>query len=78
MTDPSAKCLDGSQGAYYISRDGDPDKFLLWFEGGGWCGDKDEDSTLRGCYYRTKTPVGSSNEYRQKEILSEGFSSRSE
>ena len=58
--------MDGSQGAYYISRDGDPDKFLLWFEGGGWCGDKDEDSTLKSCYHRTKTPVGSSNGYRRK------------
>ncbi len=61
LTDRSAICLYRSQGAYYISRDGDPDKFLLWFEGGGLCGDKNQDITLRGCYLRTKTSVGSSN-----------------
>jgi hypothetical protein len=41
LTDRSTRCLDGSQGAYYISRDGDPEMFLLWFEKGGWCGGKD-------------------------------------
>jgi hypothetical protein len=41
LDNPHAKCLDGSQGAYYISKSGDPKKFYLYFEGGGWCGDKD-------------------------------------
>lgn len=38
LTDPDALCLDGTRGAYYI-RDGYwKTKFILNFEGGGWCG----------------------------------------
>lgn len=37
VTDPDALCLDGSQAAYYISKGGDPKKFFIEFEGGGWC-----------------------------------------
>jgi hypothetical protein len=29
LDDPAAKCLDGSQATYYISRGGDPKKFFL-------------------------------------------------
>jgi len=45
LEDKSALCLDGSPGAYYIYK-GDPAKVLLFFEGGGWCGDNDLSSTL--------------------------------
>jgi hypothetical protein len=45
LADSSAKCLDGSQGAYYISN-GEPSKVLIFFEGGGWCGDNDLSSTV--------------------------------
>lgn len=37
VTDHDALCLDGSQAAYYVSKDGDPKKIYLEFEGGGWC-----------------------------------------
>ena len=37
VTDPDAFCLDGTKPAYYIHQ-GDPDKFVISFEGGGWCG----------------------------------------
>jgi len=37
LDDPDALCLDGSPGAYYVG-EGSPTKFLLNFEGGGWCG----------------------------------------
>lgn len=33
---PLARCLDGSAGAYYLSRGADP-SFLLHLQGGGWC-----------------------------------------
>jgi len=56
----SALCLDGSPGAYYISRDGDPSKIYLEFQGGGWCGAKDLPSTIESCYARSKTVLGSS------------------
>lgn len=32
-----ALCLDGSHASYYISKDGDPKKFYIAFEAGGWC-----------------------------------------
>ena len=38
VTDPLAQCLDGSAVAYYI-HPGDKSRFVINFEGGGWCGD---------------------------------------
>lgn len=46
LDDPSAVCLDGSPGAYYIERGIDPTTIVLYFEGGGWCGDNDLASTI--------------------------------
>ena len=37
VNDPGALCLDGTKPAYYAIQ-GDPQKFVLSFEGGGWCG----------------------------------------
>lgn len=31
VSDPGALCLDGSQAAYYVSKDGDPNKIYLQF-----------------------------------------------
>jgi hypothetical protein len=45
LSDKSALCLDGSPGVYYIYK-GDSAKVLLFFEGGGWCGDNDFSSTI--------------------------------
>lgn len=45
LNNPQALCLDGSRGAFYLSR-GDPAKVLMFFEGGGWCGDNDLPSTI--------------------------------
>ena len=44
----SGKCLDGSQGAYYLSEGSgvNKTKFVLHFEGGGWCGGATLASTL--------------------------------
>jgi len=51
VTDPDALCLDGSKAAYYISKDGDPKKIYLQFEGGGWCTGSDSiNQTLEECY----------------------------
>ena len=55
----SAKCLDGSKPAYYY-RPGHgegKDKWIVFFEGGGWCYD------LEQCYLRSKTVLGSSKDY---------------
>jgi len=37
LNSTSALCLDGSPAAYYISRNGDPSKMLIFFSGGAWC-----------------------------------------
>ena len=41
LTDAAAKagavCLDGSPGGYFI-REGDPKKWIVFQQGGGWCG----------------------------------------
>lgn len=41
INDPDALCLDGSPGAYYISIGKYRNKFIVYFEGGGWCGEQD-------------------------------------
>lgn len=58
----SAKCLDGSPSALYVS-EGDPDNFLIYFEGGGMCSGMTLEQTLSDCVQRSKTPLGSSKLY---------------
>ena len=72
LTDPDAKCLDGSQGAYYIWQ-GDPKKVLIFIEGGGWCGDNTLASTLENCYQRSKTDLGSSTGYKATQTFGSGI-----
>lgn len=67
-----ALCLDGSPGAYYLSQ-GDPNKILLSFEGGGWCGGVDLSSALEDCYQRSKTGLGSSKDYPSSVAVDEGI-----
>jgi hypothetical protein len=62
IADKSALCLDGTPAVYYYSK-GSSSKMLLYFEGGGWCGNKDLASTLESCYQRSKTDLGSSKNY---------------
>lgn len=54
-----ARCIDGSTPAYYIrkGRDEGVNKWVMHFEGGGWCYD------LQACYLRSKTGLGSSKGY---------------
>ena len=59
LSDPNALCLDGTPGSYYIWK-GDPNKVILYFEGGGWCGAGDLASTIESCYQRSKGALGSS------------------
>ncbi len=72
LDDPQAKCLDGSPGAYYIWQ-GDPQRVLLFIEGGGWCGDNDLASTTENCYQRSKTDLGSSTGYKPTQTFSQGI-----
>ena len=38
LTNPDALCLDGTPGAYYVHQGPLKNKWILSFEGGGWCG----------------------------------------
>jgi hypothetical protein len=50
VADADALCLDGTKGAYYISEGKESTKFLISFEGGGWCGSSASlDATLNNC-----------------------------
>ncbi|RYH29052.1 hypothetical protein EON65_09950 [archaeon] len=51
-----ARCLDGSQPAFYWKKGtgSGKNKWLVFFDGGGWCFD------LPSCLARSRTPLGSS------------------
>jgi hypothetical protein len=55
---PGAKCLDGSPAAYYYMN-GTVDKWIIFFEGGGWCYD------WKQCRRRANTALGSSYKYQE-------------
>ncbi len=59
-----ARCLDGSQYAFYYKNGTFKDKFFIFFRGGAWCGNSDFSLTLADCYQRSKTDVGSSLNYQ--------------
>jgi hypothetical protein len=65
LTDPDAKCLDGTPGAYYVAEGtgANKSKFVFYFEGGGWCGSSNLTTTLESCYQRSLGDLGSSKNY---------------
>lgn len=74
VTDADALCLDGTKGAYYISEGKESTKFLLSFEGGGWCGSyAGLDQTLNDCLARSKTALGSSSSYPDTMSMGQGI-----
>lgn len=75
---PDSLCLDGTPGAYYISKGTDPHRFVIYFEGGGWCGSHDLASTTESCYGRSKGDLGSSKNYPETVSFSEGILSNSD
>ena len=59
LTDPSAVCLDGSPGGFYL-REGvgaSASTWLIEMEGGGWC------VSAADCQARAKTDIGSSKNW---------------
>jgi hypothetical protein len=75
LADPTAKCLDGSRGAFYVSNGigRNKTKFMLYFEGGGWCGHRSGlNKTLESCYKRSLTERGSSVQYPLLKSLNSG------
>ena len=77
LEDPDAFCLDGSKPAFYYHK-GDAHKFILSFEGGGWCGSAASlEATLENCYQRSKTALGSSSSYPPTMSIADGILSDS-
>lgn len=73
VDDKDALCLDGSQGVYYLSEGTNKTKFMIFFEGGGWCGDKDLPNTIENCYQRSLTDLGSSKKYPDNYTIPDGI-----
>lgn len=64
LDNPDALCLDGSRGAYYVHEGTQKNKWILSFEGGGWCGSSAGlAETLDDCLVRSGTDLGSSAKY---------------
>jgi len=46
LNNSEAKCLDGTQPGFYWRKGLNSKNFLVFFEGGGWCGDSTLDMTM--------------------------------
>lgn len=60
-----AACLDGSAPGIYVHEGQGENKnnFLIYFEGGGFCGETTLADTLESCYKRSFTHLGTSKDY---------------
>lgn len=77
IDNPDAFCLDGTKPAYYVHK-GLSNKFILSFEGGGWCGSHlGLSQTIEDCYQRSKTALGSSSNYSVMMSVGDGILSDS-
>ena len=56
LSDPMARCLDGSPAGYYLGpAAARPTAFLIHMQGGGWCTSVDDCAARAGMYYGTST-----------------------
>lgn len=57
-----ASCLDGSPPGLYIheGKNQNVDNFIVYFQGGGYCGAGNLSATLESCYQRSNGELGSS------------------
>lgn len=62
-----SKCLDGSPYNFYFKRGKNEgkDKYLIFFEGGAWCGYNGDD-VIKSCVSRSETMLGTSNLFLNK------------
>lgn len=69
---PEAKCMDGSQPAYYLSSgSGDgSNKWLIFFQGGGWCYD------IERCSTRLRTRLGSTLKSAKQMDMNQVYKTR--
>ena len=57
-----ARCLDGTPYAVYTFEGEIKDKFILYLEGGAMCMGKTLDETLKNCFSRSNSVLGSSQD----------------
>ena len=72
-TDPKARCLDGSPPALYIHQGNDPNKFIIFFNGGGSCIGASISDVIENCYQRSKTDLGSSKNLKEQITINGGY-----
>ena len=63
-----AVCIDGSHGVYYLATatsDASKNKWIVYFEGGGWCSSNEQKSGqgFNSCLDRSTSTLGSSKTY---------------
>lgn len=58
-----AMCLDGSFPSLYWKPGTNKGKYMIFFEGGGWCGGLTLAATIKDCYQRSLNDLGSSRKY---------------
>jgi O-palmitoleoyl-L-serine hydrolase len=67
-------CLDGSPAGFYLHEGKQSDKFMIYFDRGGFCGDGSLSDTLKSCYHRSFTSLGTTKNYKaEKSFDSEGL-----
>ena len=64
---PLARCLDGSAPIYYIAPGAERKKFILFHEGGGFCG------SIEDCQQRSQGRLGSTSADGDSRLLSEPY-----
>jgi hypothetical protein len=67
----NARCLDGSLYHFQITSGYDKgvDKFIIFFEGGAWCGIKDNSTIYENCYHRSFSMLGKSSYFFSKSVI---------
>jgi hypothetical protein len=58
--DPRARCLDGTSPGLFIHQGEETDKFLIFFDGNGYCYGTTSSEILDGCYQFRNDQRGSS------------------
>lgn len=71
-----ARCLDGSPAGYYF-RSANSSRFLVYFEGGGWCYDQNcahptANGTIADCTERSRGQLGSSSKWERLRWYNSG------
>lgn len=74
---PDARCLDGSMAGYYF-RKGSVNKYLVFFQGGGWCydsncGNPSVAGTIQDCKFRSRERLGSSRKWPSSSLWKAGM-----